>query len=151
MKEEPRRVTRRHIFNIIFEYDFEKENAENSINKYFDIIDYEKEQENEAELSESVMDKEFINSEISGIIKNIEDIDDTISKYAVGWSVDRLAKVDLAILRVAVYEILYVENIPVGVSANEAVELAKDYGGEKSPSFINGILSAIIKNERERI
>lgn len=74
---------------------------------------------------------------------NMSDIDLLIEKFSKGWSLKRIPRVCLAILRIAVCEILYVEEVPVGVSINEAVELAKVYAGEKDSSFINGILGSI--------
>ena len=66
--------------------------------------------------------------------------------YAKDWSITRIAKVDLSILRIAVYELLYESNIPQGATVNEAVELAKLFGGDRSPGFVNGILGAIAKD-----
>ncbi len=74
---------------------------------------------------------------------NMEDIDIYIEKFSKGWSLKRIPRVSLAILRIAVCEMLYVEEVPVGVSINEAVELAKIYAGDKDSSFINGILGSI--------
>ena len=80
-----------------------------------------------------------------GVHAHLEKIDQTIEAYAKDWSIMRIAKVDLSILRIAVYELLFEPGIPEGASVNEAVELAKLFGGEKSPGFINGILGAIAK------
>ncbi len=74
---------------------------------------------------------------------NIEDIDVYIEKYSRGWSIKRIPKVSLAILRIAIAEMLYVEEVPVSVTINEAVELAKIYAAENDSSFINGILGSI--------
>ena len=81
----------------------------------------------------------------SGVHANAEELDRRIAEHAVGWSIDRIARVDLSILRIAVYEMLYREDVPVGAAINEAVELSKRYGGEKSFAFINGILGSIAK------
>jgi N utilization substance protein B len=82
----------------------------------------------------------YIKDIISGYNRNMKEIDSIIESNSIGWKFDRIAKVDLSILRLAVYEILYRDDIPVNVSINEAVELAKKYSGEKTGSFINGIL-----------
>ena len=79
---------------------------------------------------------------------NIEDIDIYIEKYSRGWTIKRIPKVALAILRVAICEMLYVEEVPVSVSINEAVELAKTYAGENDSSFINGILGSISRDSK---
>ncbi len=73
----------------------------------------------------------------------IGEIDDRINGVAKGWKTDRMGKTELAILRLAVYEMLYDEDVPVKVAINEAVELAKKFGGDDSPSFVNGILAKL--------
>ena len=80
-----------------------------------------------------------------GVRAHMEELDAEIETHATDWSIGRIAKVDLSILRIAVYEILYERSIPVGATVNEAVELAKEFGGEKSAGFINGVLGAVIK------
>ena len=80
-----------------------------------------------------------------GVHAHLTEIDGEIESHAKDWSLSRIAKVDLSILRVAVYELLYERGIPVGATVNEAVELAKVFGGEKSAGFINGILGAVAK------
>ena len=73
----------------------------------------------------------------------VEEIDRKLDEVTEGWSVKRMGKVDLAVLRLAVYELLYDEDIPTGVAINEAVELCKKYGGEESPAFVNGVLAKL--------
>lgn len=77
------------------------------------------------------------------IKERIDEIDEKINQVAKGWKTERMGKADLAILRLAVYEMLYDEDVPVKVAINEAVELAKKYGGDESPAFVNGILGKI--------
>jgi len=74
-------------------------------------------------------------------------IDENISKHLKNWTIDRLSKVDLSILRLAVSEILYVEDIPTSVSINEAVNLAKKFSDEEASSYINGVLGSIEKDQ----
>lgn len=81
-----------------------------------------------------------------GVRAHLSEIDAEIEQYAKDWSIGRIAKVDLSILRVAVYEILYESGIPVGATVNEAVEIAKEFGGEKSAGFINGVLGTVAKS-----
>ena len=90
----------------------------------------------------------FAEELVSGVSAHTAELDALIGRHAVGWTLDRIAKVDLSILRVAVYEMLYRDEVPTGAAINEAVELAKRYGGEKSYSFVNGILGTIAR-ERE--
>ena len=76
--------------------------------------------------------------------ENCEEIQKIINENSVGWKVERLPKVSLAIMRLALCEILYVPSIPSGVSINEAVELAKKFGGDDAPAFVNGILAKLV-------
>ena len=78
---------------------------------------------------------------------NLKEIDELIDRYSVRWKTSRLPKVDLAILRLALAEICYLTDIPVSVTINEAVELAKKYSTEKSSKFINGVLGTILRNK----
>ena len=81
-----------------------------------------------------------------GVFENLNNIDEIISQNAVGWSINRITKIALAILRLSIYEIKYYDEIPASVSINEAVELAKKYATKEDASFINGILSTVVKN-----
>ena len=93
--------------------------------------------------------EEYCNQLIDFVIEHRQDIDGKIAKYTVGWQIDRMPKTDLAILRLAACEIMYMcENVPVAVSINEAVDLAKKYGTENSPSFVNAILGKIEQDIR---
>lgn len=108
-----------------------------------DSIDSALEQSEQPMFSEE--DAAFSDRLYEGVHAHTEEIDTEIERYASGWSIGRIAKVDLSILRIAVYELLYERTIPVGATVNEAVELGKEFGGEKSAGFINGILGAIAK------
>lgn len=93
----------------------------------------------------SKADIEFSNDVLNGIAEHLHEIDSVISESAIGWRIERMPKVDLSILRIAIYEMLYCSSISTGVSINEAVELAKEFGGEHSPGFINGLLGTAAK------
>lgn len=80
--------------------------------------------------------------------ENREAIDEKIARYSVSWKLDRMPRTDVAILRLATAEIVYIDTIPDAVSINEAVELAKKYGTEQSPKFVNAILGSIVKEIR---
>lgn len=99
--------------------------------------------ENENEEDE----KEYIEKVLNGVNKNIDNIDKIILSKLKNWTIDRIAKIDLAILRLAIYEINYLEDVPVKVSANEAVELAKLYGNNNSKSFVNGVIAKVIEEK----
>lgn len=93
-------------------------------------------------------DKTFLENLVAGVNERREELDGVIGKYAQGWAVSRLARVDLTILRMAVYELKYMPEVPVGAAINEAVELAKAYGEDKSSGFINGILGSVARGLR---
>ena len=94
-------------------------------------------------------DKVRLRENFFQILPHLSELDEKISGKAKGWKLERLGKADLAILRLAVFEILYNEKVPNAVAINEAVELAKKYGGDKSGKFINGVLGAIERETQE--
>ncbi len=89
--------------------------------------------------------REFAHNLLIGVVKNIDSIDDNIRSLSRKWGLSRMSFIDRNILRIAVYEILYDEDMPYKVAINEAIELAKIYGDEKSPKFINGVLASVVK------
>lgn len=86
---------------------------------------------------------EYVRSSYFAVHRHLDELDDIISKFARGWSLGRISRVTMSILRLSVYEMLYADDIPCIVSINEAVDLAKKYGDEKAAKFINGILNNI--------
>ncbi len=133
-----RRKIREHIFKIVFSYDFEdKRPTDEPIEKYFEYMEEDSSADEET--------REYITDKTKAIIDNQESIDKIISDCLEHWTGDRIAKVEMAILRVAVYELKYDNDIPKNVALNEAVELAKKFGGDRAPSFINGLLAKIVK------
>ncbi|WMT30622.1 transcription antitermination factor NusB [Bacillus aerius] len=88
----------------------------------------------------------FFEELVFGVLEQKDKLDEMISQHLVNWKLDRIANVDRAILRLSVYEMVYQEDIPVSVSMNEAIELAKLFGDDKAPKFVNGVLSNI-KND----
>ena len=95
----------------------------------------------EGEVSEA--DTAYIEQKTAAVAAHAKEIDGRINEVAKGWKTNRMGKVELAIIRLAVYEIEYDDDIPTGVAINEAVELAKKYGTKDAPSFVNGILAKI--------
>lgn len=91
-------------------------------------------------------DNGFVVKLIRGVIKNLKKIDSNIVKYATEWPLDQITIVDRNILRIGVYELLMVDDIPPKVAINEAIEIAKTFGGESSGKFVNGVLGAIYKD-----
>lgn len=91
-------------------------------------------------------DKGFVSSLIEGVIKNRDEIDKYITKYATEWPLDQITIVDRNILRIGVYELMFNPDIPAKVAINEAIEIAKTFGNESSGKFVNGVLGAIYKD-----
>jgi len=90
-------------------------------------------------------DHGFAESLVKGVVANLEQIDKYIIKYATEWPLDQITTVDRNILRLGIYELIFNENIPAKVAINEAIEIAKAFGGEASGKFINGVLGALYK------
>ena len=127
---------REHIFRILVRIEFQpKEEMEEQLALYLEELESAKDTE-----------KEYIRIKYAAIAEKVEMIDEKINASVTGWKTSRMGKVDLTILRLAVYEIEWDEEVPQGVAINEAVELAKRYGGEESPSFINGVLGKIVNS-----
>ena len=126
-----RREAREEAFILIFE-------------KQFNLADTNEILEIAAEVRD-LKPNSYIKTVFNGVYENIKSIDSVISENAIGWKIGRISKVSLCILRLAIFEIKYMEDIPVSVSINEAVELAKKYATKDDASFINGILSAVEK------
>lgn len=99
--------------------------------------------------SHSFQSKKTLKS-IQPILDNLKIIDDFISQAAPEWPLDKINKVDLAVLRLATYEIFFDEDVPEKVSIDEAVEIAKKFGSESSPSFVNGVLGTILKKKKSK-
>ncbi|GIN85525.1 N utilization substance protein B [Heyndrickxia sporothermodurans] len=86
---------------------------------------------------------EYLTKLVNGTFQNLKDIDEIISKHLEKWTIERLAKVDLNIIRLGVYELMYIDEVPANVAINEAIEVSKRFGDERSSKFINGVLSKI--------
>lgn len=128
-----RREIREQLFVLLFQKEFYgEEEFEEQKESYFLTHDIE---EN---------DKAYMLNRLENICDVMKEIDQTISDYSKGWKIDRIGKEELAILRLAVYEAVYDDDIPVGVAVNEAVELGKKYGAEGGAAFINGMLGNIV-------
>lgn len=86
---------------------------------------------------------EYLTKLVNGTFQNLKEIDEVISKHLEKWTIERLAKVDLNIIRLGVYELMYIDEVPANVAINEAIEVSKRFGDERSSKFINGVLSKI--------
>ncbi|MCH5265707.1 MAG: transcription antitermination factor NusB [Lachnospiraceae bacterium] len=114
-------------------------------NEFYSTQEFEEQRDNylgEQKLSEP--EEEELRQKLEQLVLHLPEIDEKIAATSKGWKLDRIAKAELAILRLAVYEAGYDDGVPVGVAVNEAVELAKKYGEEEGSSFVNGILGKIV-------
>lgn len=128
---------RETLFKLLFRAEFnDVSEMPDQVKMYFEV-------DSEVEVSEK--DREYIVAREEDIMSRLAEIDKAISEKATGWTLDRFGKVDLAIIRLAVYEILFDDDIPASVSINEAVELAKKYGRDESKGFVNGVLAKFAK------
>lgn len=144
-----RKFAREIAFKIVFSNNFQFEEIEenksqllNNIITDGELTASEDSQKNGDEISAE--DRKYIEQVTKGIAEKLVELDEKIKPYLKGWTMDRIGKTDLAILRLAVYEIFYRDDIPYKVSINEAVELAKVFCDESSPAFINGVLAGVI-------
>ncbi len=132
-----RSEARDFAFKIIFSYPFHDEMSLKDYTEqcYLNLTD----------LKVTDNNKQYIEAITQKCFENVSDIDSIISNSLKNWKIERISRVNRALLRLAVTEIRYFDDIPEKVSINEAIELAKPYGDDESPSFINGVLANIIK------
>ena len=139
-----RRAERESVFKLLFRREF---NSDEEMPQQLEFFFEEKEESGKLTDSE----KEEVEEKYAKIVERIDEIDAIISEHAEGWTIPRMGKVDLTLIRLAVYEMKFDESVPDLVAIDEAVEIAKRFGGESSPSFINGVLAKIVspgdKNE----
>lgn len=129
-----RREEREQAFILLFEKSF---NPETEISELYET----------AVENEIISDSAFSKTLAERVTENVGDIDAVIEKYSVKWKMNRISKVSLAVMRLAICEMKYFDDIPVGASINEAVELCKKYAAKDDYSFVNGILSSVAKEE----
>ncbi len=140
-----RSLIREHLFKLLFRVEFVgTEDMPEQVRLYFEDDSPEEDQGGcGSDIPEE--DAQYIRTKYERIREKLPKIDEMIDGSANGWSLARIGKVELTILRLAAYEMLYDEDIPVGVAIDEAVELSKKFGQESSGSFVNGILATLAK------
>ena len=129
-----RREIRENTFKLVFNMEFR---TSDEYDEQFDLY-----MNDRVDINDD--DKNYIKTRLFDLCEKKEEIDEIIASASEGWDIERIGKVELAILRLATYEAKFDEDIPVSVAINEAVEIAKKYGGEDSPAFINGILGKLV-------
>ncbi len=126
-----RKLTREEVMKLLYEMDMNEDFTIERADRFLSSIENLK------------IDTKYYKNTSKNFIENLVEIDNLINEYSSDWKINRIAKIDIAIMRLAITEMLYDEGIPVSVSINEAIELCKKYSSEDSHKFINGILGNI--------
>lgn len=140
-----RRKSRELSMKLLYQMCVNKEEYQDVIDNLKESIECDLKTEEDIDLQD--IDMDYITRIIKGVDGNKEIIDIELEKYLVNWKISRISKIDLTIMRICTYEIMFESDIPDNVSINEALELAKKYSDEKSAAFINGVLDKILKNK----
>ena len=140
-----RSLVREHLFKLLFRIEFNSpEDMPEQVRLFFE--DSFADEDHACTGSDiPTGDRDYITTKYDRIVERLPEIDGMIDRSAKGWSISRIGKVELSVLRLAIYEMLYDDDIPVGVAIDEAVELAKRFGQDSSGSFVNGILATLAK------
>jgi transcription antitermination protein NusB len=139
-------ASNRHLGRIValqtlYEQDFRREVADEAF-QLDDVL-----MRNISRYEETIDDKDFIKKLVDGVDKNSPQLDEMIGPVAPEWPIEQIARMDRVILRIGVYELTHDKSVPPKVVINEAVELAKAFGGDNSSKFINGVLGTILRNQ----
>ena len=132
-----RRESRENAFKILYQADIQKCDAKELLDKFLE----------ENEIPDN--DKKYIEEIAKGVDENVVVIDETLSKSLKSWTLNRISKIDKAALRLALYEIMFKEDVPDSIAIYEAVELVKKYNTESAGGFVNGTLRAIVRKTKE--
>ena len=128
-----RRKAREAVMELLFEKEFNKEESAEEVYRL-------------AEDVRDIENDEYLTQTYFGVIDNLEEIDALISSRSIGWKTNRMTKVSLSVMRIAVYEMKYCDDIPFNVSINEAIEMCKKFDDDKAPAFVNGVLNGIAED-----
>ncbi len=130
-----RRELREHVFRMLFRREFfgTEEEFREQVGLYLEELDPLEEK-----------DRIYMRDKVEDIYRLVPELDEKLNEVARGWKTGRMSKVDLTILRLALYEMRHEDSVPEKVAINEAVEIARKYGGDDSPSFVNGILAKLV-------
>ena len=131
------------VLQTLYEYDFRTESKDEKV----DILAIT--ERNVSRYSETIDDKDFISRLVNGVVKSQEGLDDTIRPIAPEWPIEQIARIDRNILRMSLWELQNSKDVPPKVVINEAVELAKSFGGDNSSKFINGVLGTAFRAMEE--
>jgi len=140
---DPRHEARTLALKALFEWSFNSSDPVELVNR--DAAYYAGMVTGNEEEAPLEVDKELSLLLVRGVIDHLEDIDKIIESAAPEWPVEQIAKIDLEILRISIFELYFARNVPPKVAIDEAVELGKEYGGENSSKFVNGVLGTVVK------
>lgn len=129
-----RRLARQIAFQTLFQLDLAKSDLDSALQQRLEDVALTPE------------NQEYVRTVVRGVVQQVPALDAQISAVSQAWEVHRLGFVDRNILRLAIYEIVFMDDIPAGVAVNEAVELAKKFGDDQSPRFINGLLGTVVRD-----
>lgn len=129
-----RRLARQIAFQTLFQIDLSKDDPETALQQRLDEVDL------------SPDNRDYVKTVVRGVQQQKSALDAQIGAISKSWEVHRLGYIDRSILRLAIYEIVFMDAIPVGVAVNEAVELAKEFGDDESPRFVNGLLGTVVRD-----
>lgn len=132
-----RRKAREYTFIIIFQYKFQPDEIDNILEDFFREYDAGRQ-------------SDYIKQTVTGVVQNIDEIDSKITECAKGWTAERIGAVSLATLRLGFFEMLYADDVPFAVSANEATNLTRKYAGAEAVAFVNGVLGGLQKQLEEK-
>ncbi|MDD6307927.1 MAG: transcription antitermination factor NusB [Clostridia bacterium] len=140
-----RKNAREDAFRLLFEQLVNEGEVEEKLTRYFDTVAERAEEEEPFYVnSPAGEDNSYVKNVVEGVQKELATIDGHIQNNLMGWEMERVSKISIAVLRLAIYEILYMPDIPAQVSANEAVTIAKKYDSPAAGSFVNGVLGKVI-------
>lgn len=147
MKSMTRANARELAVHLIYSQSFTGDEPRDLIAQRLEKAYYEKlAEDNEIyDQSPNSYQRAYIDGVVSGVANRCDDLNDLIQQYSIGWDVSRISRLARTIMQLAIYEILYVEDVPTGVAVSEAVRLAKKYDGDDTGAFVNGILGAFVR------
>lgn len=136
--------------HLVFELSFTKQDADELLSQALTRAAFAQIGEEEPLYAEfpNVKQREYISTLVKGVYEHCPELDEYISRYAIGWRFSRIPRLAVSVMRVAMYEILYVQDVPSGAAINEAVEIVKGYEEKEIVSFVNGILGSFVRSEQ---
>lgn len=133
-----RHLARTCVMQTLFSVEFRKDDAKKLLDKILE------------EFAPKLTEKDFAYDTLKGVLKHQKEIRKIIQKFAPQWPVEKIARIDRAILEIGIYEIAFADDVPPVVAINESIEIAKHFGDDNSPKFINGVLSSVMKEYKTK-